>query len=108
MKKFLHYLPRTLSILFLIFISLFAFDEPILSLGFLMHLIPSFIFLIIILISWKKELFGGILFIILGIIFTLFFKTYQIWQSLVFISLPVLIIGILFLINSKKYGNKKA
>jgi len=60
-KKILKWLPRVLMIIFIAFISIFALDvfgeysgfEFIVAL--LMHLIPSFILIIILVIAWKKE-----------------------------------------------------
>jgi hypothetical protein len=31
-----------------------------------MHLLPSFVLLLILIVSWKRELLGGIIFIVLG------------------------------------------
>ncbi|MFC1622520.1 hypothetical protein ACFL1Y_00800 [Patescibacteria group bacterium] len=107
-SKTLFWLPRILTILFIAFISLFALDvfwedwpwyEKII--GFLMHLIPSFVLIGLLILSWKKEKLGGWLFILLGLIFTVFFKTYIEWQIFALISGPPLLVGILFLISSK-------
>jgi hypothetical protein len=109
MKKFITWLPRILTITFILFISLFsldAFSEPnsfwINLIGFFIHLTPSFILLIILLISWKRKLIGGISFIALAIIFTFAFHTYEDIVTLLLISLPPLLIGILYLIDYKK------
>jgi len=72
-KKFLYWLPRILGILFAFFISIFALDsfwegipfsEAIVS--FLIHLISTYIMIAVLLIAWKWELVGGILFILAG------------------------------------------
>jgi len=86
MKGFVNYskliwVPRILTIIFILFFSLFALDaftgnarflEKILE--FLIHLIPSFFLLILLIISWKQPLIIGYVFIILGIVFTFFLK----------------------------------
>lgn len=109
MKKILYWLPRILSIIFILFIGLFALDafdgKESLSeiiIGLLMHLIPNFILIAFLIIAWKKEKAGGIIFIILSIVFTIYFHTYK--NILIFstISFPVFLIGILFLINGLK------
>jgi hypothetical protein len=109
MKKLLTWLPRTLTITFILFISLFsldAFSEPnsfwMNLLAFFIHLTPSFVLLIILLISWKRKLIGGIAFIAIAIIFTFAFHTYEDIITLLLISLPPLAIGILYLIDYKK------
>ena len=109
MNKTLYWAPRVLAIIYIIFLSLFAFDvfgegysflETIVAL--FMHLIPSLILVAITFLAWKKEKMGGIIFILLGIIFTIFFNTYREIISFLLISLPILIVGILFLINHFK------
>lgn len=71
----LFYLPRILTILFAIFISIFAFDvfksgkslfEILIDL--IVHLIPSFLIIIILIISWKREWVGGLFYIMLSIL----------------------------------------
>ncbi|RMF56091.1 hypothetical protein D6745_00250 [Candidatus Woesearchaeota archaeon] len=111
-KKVLYWSPRILSITYIIFISLFALDVfeegygfPKIFFALLIHLIPSIILTICACVSWRKELFGGIAFMILGIAFTVFFKTYNNVLSLIFISGPVFIISILFFL-SKHYSDK--
>ncbi|MBU0758678.1 MAG: hypothetical protein KKF44_11525 [Nanoarchaeota archaeon] len=116
--KAFYYTPRVLSVFYLLFISMFSFDvfgegyafwEMIL--GFFMHLLPSFVLLTITIIAWKKEKLGGILFIGLSIIFTVFFKTYMEIISFLLISFPLFFIGVLFLFNRFvkviKKGKKK-
>jgi hypothetical protein len=96
MKNFLYWLPRVLSVLFIIFISVFALDafgEPKWFLALIMHLVPSFVLIILTAIAWKNERLGGSLFIAAGLLTLVF----SVFESLV-ISVPTMIIGILFLI----------
>jgi len=67
-KKFLYWPPRILGILFVLFISIFALDafgegipfaEAIV--GFLIHLVPTYIIIIVLLIAWKWGVVSGIL-----------------------------------------------
>lgn len=98
------WIPRVITIIFILFISLFALDVFSLEgswweklAGFLYHLLPSFFLLIILITSRKNPLLSGVLFIVLGLIFTLRFQTYRHFLSFLLISLPPLIIGILFI-----------
>ena len=98
----LNWAPRILGILFAIFISLFAFDVFGQGTGFwktllalLIHLIPTFLLIIILILSWKRPWIGGIFFILLGI-------AYIIWSSQSgrgsqIIYIPLFLVGILFL-----------
>ncbi len=117
MSKFLKWTPRILTIAFILFISLFALDSfggdvPVLHqiIGFIIHLIPSFVLVAILILAWKKPQIGGIIFLGIGCAFTIFFNTYEHLLNFLLISCPVFIIGILFLItqNAKfKTQNKK-
>jgi len=86
---------RIFSIIFLLFISLFAFDSITDLLGFIIHLIPSFVVLLLIIISWKHQTIGGYLFIILGILSFIFFSF-----NAIIISLSIIFIGILYLLDN--------
>jgi hypothetical protein len=109
MNKTLHWAPRIIAIIYIVFLSLFAMDvfgegysflETIVAL--FMHLIPTLLLTAITVLAWKKEKIGGIAFIALGIIFTIFFSTHREIMAFLLISLPVLTIGILFLLNHFK------
>src|SRR3989339_1835588 len=75
-KKFVYWTPRILSIVFILFLALFSLDvfSPGLSFwqivgGLLMHNIPSFILLAVLLISWRYEILGGVTFILAGLLY---------------------------------------
>lgn len=120
-KGAIYWIPRILCIIAIAFVSLFALDafEPGLTIwqqlqNFFMHLIPSFILIAILVVSWKWELIGGVLFTIVGIVLTpiIFNHNYamnqSVWMSIgiVFaITVPFFIVGVLFLIGHKR--NKK-
>ena len=70
LKQTLLWTPRIAGILFVLFISLFAFDVFEEGLGFwgtllalLMHLLPSILLAIGIFVAWKREWVGALLFI---------------------------------------------
>jgi hypothetical protein len=116
--KILYWAPRVICILSILFISLFALDafDPDLSIwqqigGFLIHMIPSFILLTALLIAWKWELTGGIIFIILALLLSSFLYTHNyrmnqsVWLSLgivLMMGFPFVLSGILFVLNHKK------
>lgn len=107
-KGWLFWTPRILGIIFILFISMFAldvfegYDFPMVLVALFMHLIPSFILLILLLIAWREDKIGGILYLVLGVIFTIFFRLYQDFISFLLIALPVFIVGTLFLLNHYK------
>ena len=79
-----------LSILLAVFISLFAmdvFEQEKWFLALIMHLTPTYVVIILTVISWRKELLGGILWLIVGIFFIIISP--QAW----IIYIPTIIIG---------------
>ena len=110
-KKILYWTPRVLTILYITFISIFALDVfgeygfPEVLVALFMHLVTTFILIIILIIAWKRELIGGVILMALGILFTIFFKTYEELINFLLISLPVFLVGGLFLLNH--YQNSK-
>lgn len=106
MSKIIYWLPRILMMLFIIFISIFALDSfngeaSLLQKigGFLIHLIPTYILIALLLVSWKWEWIGGIAFFLLGVFYIVW-----VWGkfpvSVYFgISGPLFIISILFFVG---------
>ena len=101
--KILIWLPRILSIIFAIFLSLFALDvfseghdiwETVQAL--FIHLIPTYLVIIALIIAWHREQIGAILFIVLAIFF-LFLSRGKGW----IIAGPLILIGILFFLSWK-------
>jgi len=105
-KQILFWSPRVLGILIAVFVSLFALDvfgegysvmETIVALA--MHLIPTFVILIVLGIAWRWEWIGGFLFVTLGVLYiTLFWEPSNLPAYLV-ISGPLFLTGILFLLD---------
>lgn len=108
MNKIIYWLPRAFSVLFILFLLLFSFD--VFSMqgtflqkagGFLMHNIPTIIFAIALALAWKKEEMGGFFIILLGLFSVCFFKTYENAATFLTISFPVILIGVLFILDKK-------
>jgi len=92
-------------VLLTIFISIFALDafsQPRWLLAFLIHLIPTFILIALTIFAWKREKVGGVIYLIIGILLIVFsrFEAY-------IIALPLIIIGLLFILNGFFKNNKK-
>jgi len=104
-KKIIYWLPRILGLLFVLFLSLFALDVFDAVQGWavvpalLMHLWPALVLLALLVVGWKYELVGAATF--------LFFAAYYVWlvgfdrhwSWYATISLPALVVGILFFVN---------
>jgi hypothetical protein len=110
----------------ILFISLFALDAaaPGMTIwqqfgAYFIHLIPSFILLIFLLVAWKWEYIGGIIFAITGIGMSpvIFMLNYNRNQSIttslgiiLAVTFPFIVTGILFIIShfmKKKSSLKK-
>jgi hypothetical protein len=100
---FLHWTPRILCIVFALITGLFSFDvfgqetnfwKTLIA--FIIHLIPTFIIIAILILSWKLPWIGGISFIAMGIAYLIWFA--QRSQSH-FIDFLLFITAILFLLS---------
>jgi len=106
LKRLLIWTPRVLSILFALFLSLFALDvfgagytltETLIAL--FMHLIPTFVLLLALAVAWRWEWVGAVIF--LG------FAVWYLWEAwgnfpffvLLIIAGPPLLIGLLYLVD---------
>lgn len=111
-NKWIYWIPRILAILFICFLTLFSLDVFSMNLGFwqaigafFMHSIPSIVLIICLIIAWKYEIVGGIIFILAGLGYTILIlnpiNSFQINMliSIFLISFPAFLIGILFLIG---------
>ncbi|MCK9638702.1 MAG: hypothetical protein M0R39_02245 [Prolixibacteraceae bacterium] len=116
-----HWIPRVLCILAILFLSMFALDSfaPGLSVweqirDFLIHLIPSYVLIAILVVAWKWEKIGGIILMVVGLGFSpsIFLLNYHrsgsIWIALgivLVINLPFILTGALFVLSN--YLRKK-
>mgnify|MGYP003597646091 CR=1 FL=1 len=102
-KKAIFWTPRLLTILFAIFISLFALDSfeeegfKKTLIAFMIHLIPTVLIVTILILSWKREWIGGVIFLLLGIAYAIVAVSHPQW--ILAVSGPLLVISILFLIG---------
>lgn len=106
---------RILGILAVAFISLFALDALAEGAGFgqkivafLLHMIPSFGLIIVLIIAWKLELVGGILMTLVGLAASAFVYSLNYGrshsvprglQTAAMIGVPFVIVGLLFMIS---------
>jgi hypothetical protein len=81
---------------------------------FFMHLVPSFILLIVFFVASKSELIGGILFTLIGVALSppVFILNYRMNESIgmslgviMAITGPFIVVGILFVISSRLKKN---
>ena len=108
LQRLLYWTPRVMCIAFAAFISIFAADVFSEVRGFwqtalalLMHLIPTFVIVAALIVSWRREWIGGILFIVLGVLYVVWAwnKPFARWYVFLMIAGPPVLVGALFLLN---------
>lgn len=112
-EKTLYWIPRIFTILAILFMLMFSFDVfgengPLSRklLGFLMNNIPVLILTGVLIVAWKRELIGGMLFIGSFIAASIFFKSFAGNPASLIVIVPFLITGILFIIHDYLYGKR--
>ena len=105
-SKFFYWLPRILTILSILFMALFSLD----SFGgngsvwrkmlvFLLHNIPVFILIIILIIAWKREVAGGIILIVVSLAGGIFFHSFTTNPGSIPVIAPFFLEGVLFVLH---------
>ena len=106
-KRILDWVPRIIGIMFFGFAFIFALLSG--NDGFvsaLMNASPWIILLFVFFVSWKWKKVGGWILIAISVIFGIMFDAFESLFVLFVFVLPILIVGILFLLDSKKTKKK--
>lgn len=105
-KPLLFWLPRVLTILFALFISLFALDVFGEGLGLLrtvgallVHLIPTAVILLLLAVAWHREWVGALAYVSLSVLYLVIAWERFHWSAYAVISGPLLLIGLLFFLG---------
>jgi hypothetical protein len=90
-------------VLFVASFALDSFSEPgglLRHLGiFFLHLIPAFVAAIFLYVAWKRRILGGLLHIVLSMVFTIYFGAWRDGLSFTLISLPLAVAGLFFILS---------
>jgi hypothetical protein len=102
-ENIIHWAPRIAAILIIFFVSLFSLDvfdmeaTPLEMLGgFLMHNIPSFIMIVLLIFAWRRPVVGFIAFLLAGVFFLRFVIMGPDLGNFLLFSGPLLLISALF------------
>ncbi|HOW28228.1 MAG TPA: hypothetical protein PK876_06980 [Elusimicrobiota bacterium] len=101
-SRFFHWAPRILSLLFVAFLSLFAFDtvgEHAGGSALLMHLLIPLSLLVIVLLVWKWDWAGALVFFFVALSYVGMVGLNRPWSWYLTISGPAVLISALFLTN---------
>lgn len=105
--KIVIWLPRIISIIFVLFLAMFSLDvfEPgrsvqEIAVGLFMHNIPALIMLAVVIVSWRREIVGAAAFATAGIFYIVIllksgFEWYMVSWVLA-ISGPALVVSSLY------------
>lgn len=104
-KNIIYWTPRILAILAILFMMIFSLDcfegeakKVLICLA--MHNIPAFIIIIVLVIAWKYELIGGVLFVAIFFAGSIFFNAFGENPAAFIVMVPFLLTGILFIFHS--------
>jgi len=116
----LFWAPRVLSIAYIAFLSLFALDVFGEEHGFwrillalTMHLIPTFVLIVALLLAWRWEWVGAILYAGAGMLYVIWVLQRPLSAAIrlnwiLAIAGPALVVAALFLANWLKHGELHA
>ncbi len=105
-RRWLFWTPRVLGIAFVLLISAFAMDvfnghyglaQLLVALG--MHLIPAGLVLAALVVAWRWEWVGAVLFFGLGVAYIVTMRGRFEWSTYALIAGPAFLMGLLFLLN---------
>ncbi|MBN2260357.1 MAG: hypothetical protein JW702_07415 [Clostridiales bacterium] len=113
--KCLFWTPRILSIIFIAFLLIFSLDvfgqgysfwETVV--GFLIHNIPVFILIGVLIIAWKRELVGTFLFASVGLMYLILVTTRsdEPWYVAMILVAPAWLIAAMFYVGWKAKKRK--
>ena len=95
-------IARVLGVLAILFISSFALDVfvpgrplPQALLGFLIHLIPSYVLTAFLIVAWRLPLVGGILFLVVSTVPFMMLDRNPLWVNALLAG-PFVLTGALF------------
>ena len=106
LKRILFWTPRLLGILFVAFLSLFALDIFDMQLGFwgtlvglFMHLIPSLVLVVALILAWRWEWVGTLLFFSFTAWFIAISLGHAGWIAYLLMAGPPFLVGVLFFLG---------
>ena len=101
--------PRVLAILFALFVSLFALDVfdgrhgfwPTLA-ALLVHLVPTYVIVLAIVLAWRREWIGAVMFAVIGSFFLVIVR--PTWFVKAVFAAPCFLTATLYLLNWRKHS----
>lgn len=98
-------IPKILSILYILVLTILSLDAFSGNISFfqqviqfLIHMVPVFVLLGILMTAWNRPKLGGTLFLVTALVLTICLKTYLHISSFFATSFPLCLIGLLFIL----------
>ena len=110
LESFLHWLPKVLTIIFILFLAMLSadiFDSQLgfwgTVLGLFMHNIPVLFLIVTLILAWRKPIIGAVVFPLMAIIYIVWALSNEMgmWA---FNPVPLfaILIGVLFWVSHKR------
>ena len=103
-KQVLFWAPRALTVAAALFLGIFALDVFGAGYGFwqtllalLIHLVPTFLALLVLAVAWRRPRFGGLLFLAAGAAYTVDNLEHPSW--VLGVSGPLFLVGLLWILS---------
>jgi hypothetical protein len=118
LESFLHWLPKVLTIIFILFLAMLSadiFDSQLgfwgTVLGLFMHNIPVLFLIVTLILAWRKPIIGAVVFSLMAIIYIVWALSNEMgmWA---FNPVPLfaILLGVLFWVSHKRskyyWGNR--
>ncbi len=106
---------RFIGIIFAAFISIFAmdvftegYDLKDMTVALVMHMLPTLLIILVLIISWHREWIGGIAFLGIGLVYLYISWGKMDWYGIALISVPLFILSGLFFIGWSRRSQQVA
>ncbi|MGD8277702.1 MAG: hypothetical protein PVH00_06735 [Gemmatimonadota bacterium] len=102
MKRVAGKTARMAAVVLAMLYALFALDTAVLSIGFLVHLVPTAIVLAGAVLAWNRARSGAIWFGVAALASVVAFRTWAAPERFVLLTLPLAVIAVLFLLAMER------
>jgi len=96
---------RTLAVVLAVLYVLFALDTAVLSVGFLVHLVPAGLVLAGAILAWRRPWRGAIWFGVGALVSIAAFRTWAAPERFLLLTLPLAVIAGLFVLTVERSGD---
>lgn len=112
-KKLIIWTARVFALLAILFFVVFSFDcfesgslrDKFVC--FVMHNIPAFILIAILIVAWRWSFTGGILFILAALAGAVFFRAFSGNPGVWWLLTPLILVGMLFILQDERIWRKQ-